>query len=470
MKSFFWIFGLSIILVVLLSTSGFGDVAGVDNTTTVKAFQDQGFLVGEGIMQTTNPIGLYNAGITPSCYANNPTSPYMQFKVPKAPGQMVNNTISDAPINPANAGLWLDYRMRSDEAFVYVGTTPPECVYFSYIGYIALRYSPEIKTDHRIFASLGDSISLSRLKSEPAYQSNVFSQPIIIIFTADKNTEQKAKTALLKAGYPDGIIHTLVIPKELVNFGLDAYSDTFSTLNRMALFKNQTEGNEYINSSPGLVYRLTPETEGQTDYYAVPKLIPRGTGTTQELDLNDDLQKLREAIVSQYGEDHVENLTTQVWIFEGYDAIQRGVDALADIRDTVYLNTTSTVLGDKPGESIIVFGVNHAASGKATYSNFGVYGGKALNGINGYSNVDYAGTAEKFLPGNPNAKYLYVAKISRSEDPDYKTIVIPFGVGANGIEANDTCFVGFRTYVEPETGVSPAWSEILYDQAIKITP
>ena len=464
-------FGLSIFLVVLFCTSGFGDVAGVDNNTTVKAFENQGFQVQEGIMQISNAIDLYNAGITPSCYANNPTSPYMQFKVPKAPGQIVNNTITDASINPANAGLWLDYRMNPDEAIVYVGITPPECEYFSYIGYIALRYSHELGQFHRIFASLGDSISLQRLQSEPAYQSNAFSQPIIIIFTADKVADQKVRGSLIKAGYPEGIIHTLVIPKDLVRMGLVAESDTFSTLNRIALFHNQTEGNKFINSSPGIVYRLTPTSEGEHDYYPVPKLIPRGTGTTQELDLNDDLLELRQELVSRYGgESHVQNLTTQVWIFEGYDAIQRGIDALADTRDTVYLNTTNTVLGDKPGEAIIVYGVNHASTGKATYSNFAAYGEHSLNGVGGLSNLDLAGTAEKFLPNNPNAKYLYVAKIARTADPEFKTLVVPQGVGPYGIEPNDTCFVGFRTYVEPETGVSPAWSEILYDQAMKINP
>jgi hypothetical protein len=184
----------------------------------------------------------------------------------------------------------------------------------------------------------------------------------------------------------------------------------------------------------------------------------------------DDLQELREAIVTRYGEDHVEDMRTQVGMWEGYDAIQRGIDALGDSRDTVYLMTTNTTLGDTPGESIIVYGVNHAATGKATYSNFALYGQKAFNGIEGLSNIDYAGTAEEFLPDNPDAKYLYVAKLTRENDADYKTVIVPSGVGAYGIEPDDLCFVGFRAYVEPETGVSPAWGEILYDRAMKITP
>jgi len=163
--------------------------------------------------------------------------------------------------------LWLDYRMRPDKAIVYVGITPPECEYFSYIEYIALRYSEELSTYHRIFTSLGDSISLSRLQSEPAYKTNFFSEPIIIIFTADKVADQNAREALMNAGYPEEIMHTLVIPKDLVCMGLVAESDTFSTLSRIALFKHQSEEENFINSTPGIVYRLTPTIEGEPDYY-----------------------------------------------------------------------------------------------------------------------------------------------------------------------------------------------------------
>gem|GEM_PF-2568373 len=163
--------------------------------------------------------------------------------------------------------MWLDYRMRPDKAIVYVGITPPECEYFSYIEYIALRYSEELSTYHRIFTSLGDSISLSRLQSEPAYKTNFFSEPIIIIFTADKVADQNAREALMNAGYPEEIMHTLVIPKDLVCMGLVAESDTFSTLSRIALFKDQSEEENFINSTPGIVYRLTPTIEGEPDYY-----------------------------------------------------------------------------------------------------------------------------------------------------------------------------------------------------------
>jgi hypothetical protein len=457
-------------LTILCSTSSLADISKDEKNTTIQALSDGGFLVEEGKMQVTDAIGLYDAGITPSCYAINPSTPYMQIKLPKAPGQTSNNTISDAPINPENAGLWLDYHMRPDEAIVYIGITPPECDYFSYTSYLAGRHYPPQERITRLYGSLGDSLSLSRLQKEPAYQSKVFSQPIIIIFTGDTNANAKVRESLLKAGYPEDIMHTMIIPNEIFRFGLEEQTDTFTNLHRFAFFHNQTEGDAYVNSSPGMVFRLTPKIEEKPNYYPVPTLIPRGNGDTRELDLTKDLEQLRQAIVARYGADHVTDLTTKVWIFEGYDAIQRGIDALGEIRDTVYLNTTDTILGDKPGECIIVYGVNHAVTGKATYSNFGLYSEKALNGIGGVSNHDFTGTAEEFLPDNPNAKYLYVAKISRGDDGKKTTAVIGSGMGAHGIDPDQPCFVGFRAYVEPETGVSPAWSEIVYDRAMKIDP
>ena len=215
---------------------------------------------------------------------------------------------------------------------------------------------------------------------------------------------------------------------------------------------------------------FTLENESKPDYYEVPKLIPRGTGDTRELNLMKDLEELRAAIISRHGKDHVEDLTTKVWLFDGYDAIQRGIDVLGESRDTVYLNTTETTLGDNPGEEIIVYGVNHAATGKATYSNFGFYGEWARNGVGGISNKDYTGSAEEYLPNNSNAKYLYVAKISRVDDGKNTTSVIHSGVNVSRIEPDEPCFIGYRAYIEPETGVSPAWSELVYDRAMKITP
>lgn len=454
------------LILLLFSWGGMADVGNISSNTTIQAFTDAGFQVNPGVVGAFNVLAMYNAGFISSCFGNNPSNPYLTFYLPKAPGQVTNNTMTDAPINPEHKGLWADYRLRPDEVIVFIGSTPPECDYFSYTGYIAMRVNPDTEKPYRIFGSLGDSINGQRLAKEEQYADNVFNQPIIIILSADATSVKKVKDSLIKAGYPEGIIHNLTIPHTIVNMGLDADADTFTVAHRTANFKNQQEENSYTNSSPGKVYRLTPAEFKEPEYIPIPNLIVRGTGDTHEFELFDDLKELREAILNKYGKNRGADLDSSVWVFEGYDGIQRNSDMIADSRDAVYLRTTNTTLSDKPDDCIIVYGVNHIATGKATYSNFAFYGSLVENGVGAISNHVLAGTAEAYLPNNPNAKYLYVAKISRHADDNPATLVVPFNKGIEGVDLDQPGFVGFRFYVEPGTTIGNTWAEVVYDRAI----
>ena len=108
---------------------------------------------------------MYDAGIVPGCFGNNPSTPYLVDKLPPYPGLVYGGRVTDAPINPANKGLWLDYFMEPDEAVVYVGPTPPEAKYFSHRSYISNRWIPEKNTYVQIFASLGDQINNFRINT-----------------------------------------------------------------------------------------------------------------------------------------------------------------------------------------------------------------------------------------------------------------------------------------------------------------
>jgi hypothetical protein len=113
----------------------------------------------------------------------------------------------------------------------------------------------------------------------------------------------------------------------------------------------------------------------------------------------------------------------------------RGIDAVGPNNDACYLwsaNQTASsptppfpnlsqyyefsrnppiTLGNDTNEFIIVYGINHVASGKATYSNFGIYGADVWNSVGAIEDPIFNGTAEEYLPDNPDAKYLYVYKI-----------------------------------------------------------
>ena len=127
-------------------------------------------------------------------------------------------------------------------------------------------------------------------------------------------------------------------------------------------------------------------------------------------------------------------------------------------------------MGNDPNEFIIVYGVNHVATGKATYQNFVPYGADAFNGVGMIKDVDFNGTAQEYLPDNPNSKYLYVYKIARHSNGDPHCYEVPTGPGDYGIGLDQPLKIGWRLYLEKATKTGTSYSEILYDRAIKFSP
>lgn len=266
------------------------------------------------------------------------------------------------------------------------------------------------------------------------------------------------------------VVNTDVIPSGLTKMGLDQESDTFTFIHRLAFFGDEQAGEAYMGSAQGTVLRLTPQGDTQLDPFEVPEMRVRGTGDTSELDLLGALEELRQAIQERYPDLKAEEIETGIWDLQGYDAIQRGTDALGDNNDAVYLRSDQFTLGDDPREFIIVYGVNHSVGEKTTYNNLSVYGSDILNGVAGRENATLEGTAEEYLPGNPAARYLYVCKMARDPAGDANCVVVPTGPGAYGIPLDTPAFIAFRLYVEKATKTGPFWYEILYDRVIKFSP
>jgi hypothetical protein len=275
--------------------------------------------------------------------------------------------------------------------------------------------------------------------------------------------------------------------------GLEDDADTFAIFIRPALFTDKEAGDEYIENTPATILRLTPNTTAELDPYGYPVLRVKGTGET-ELDLTDDLNELRDAILERYSGLNAMDLPTAQGVPTGIDAIQRGVDAVGPSSDAMYLWTANQTvssptppffdttqfydflrdppitLGNDTGEFIIVYGVNHVATGKATYSSFTVYGADVWNGVGTVTDADFSGTAEEYLPDNPDAKYLYVYTIARDCEGEPNCFEIPYGMGSYGIEPDQPIFIAWRGYLESATKTGPSYSEIVYDRAIKFEP
>ncbi len=390
-----------------------------------------------------------------------------------------------------NSPFWY---LRPDEALVFVGRTPYECRYFNFDTYLSTRtYGNKTLW---LWANIGDPLNMDVIKTEGTpngLQGNPFNQTTLVITTADRGTNQRIRAAAISAGYSGAIINTMVLPSAILNMGLNNKSDTFMQFIRPALFKDTQAGDDYINNTPAAIFRITPNNSTGLDPYSVPELRVRGTGKT-EFDLTKDLAELRQAILKKYNGSIARELPTSIWVPDGTDGMQRGINIIAPNNDCCYLwsanqsvssqtpflfNTSqyypflrdpAVTLGNNPNEFIIVYGINHVATGKATYSNFAVFGADVWNGVKAIPDSDFNGTAQEYLPDNPNAKYLYVYKIARNCSGDPHCYALPYGIKGHGIELDQPLFIAWRVYHEKSTKTGPAYTEILYDRAIKFDP
>jgi len=461
---------LSVLFTILIGTGLAENAETGDMEAFQQALEQDGFVVQNGNLSYFNVIDLYNKGLIQNCFGNNPATPYIAFWLPPGPGQ-TGRSILETP-----RGLAVDWHLRPDEAIVYIGKTPPECSYFSYRSYVFDKYYPNEDVHKRVFGDLGDTLNLKTIKTEGTPngdQGNPFNKTAVIISTADKGIDKRIRNAAESAGYSPSIINTDVIPSSILNMGLDNRSDTFAFVIRVNFFEDKLAGDAYVNDPPGTVLRISPKEPMELDPYGVPELRVRGTGNASELDLMPELDELRQSILNKYGDLRATDLETHVALYtppQGYDGIQRGENVLGSNRDTFYLNTTPFTLGNDSNEFLIVYGVNHAVTGKATYSNFALYGIDIMNGVGCVNSQELSGTAEEYLPDNPKSKYFYVWKVARNCSGDPHCLEIPWGVKAYGIELDQPACVAFRGYLEKNMTVSSSHDEILYDRVIKFSP
>lgn len=486
---------LAVLLAMLTGTSLAQNVETGDVETFKQALEQDGFTVQQGGIGYFDLIKLYDLGLIPSAYAGNPTTKYLTYFVPPAPGHKVPELFAKITRTfGVSSNLSSFWNLGPDEAIVFVGRTPPECRYISYDHYIVDRtYGNETRW---LFANIADTVNNLVINTEGTpngLAGNPFNQTTVVVTTADRGINQRIRAAALSAGYPSSIFNTQVLPSAMLNMGLENNSDTFAIILRPALFKDKQAGEDYINNTPATIFRITPNESTRLDPYSYPELRVRGTGKT-EFDLTDDLEELRSAILNKYSGLNATELPVSQVVPVGSDGIQRGIDAIIPDNDACYLWTvnqtvssptppfpnlslyypfvrdSAVTLGNETNESIIVYGVNHVATGKATYSNFVPYGADAWNGVGAVTDQDFNGTAEEYLPDNPNAKYLYVYKVARNCDGDPHCFEVPFGPGGYGIRPDQPVFIFWRNYLEKATKTGPSYSEIVYDRAIKFDP
>jgi hypothetical protein len=205
------------------------------------------------------------------------------------------------------------------------------------------------------------------------------------------------------------------------------------------------------------------------------------------MDLFPTMAKLRQKILDSYQAsfeaEQLDTLLPDV-VPEGYPALQRDAVYLGPGREGSAgygrdANYWASPWFDLPDDGFaIMYGVNHAATGKATYSSASVYlHPKLAIGAASADSADFAAnpdTARNLLPGEPGIDKFFVWKVARDckGEPACLEAKVPAGkpVCAATIAPDVPVRVWFRQYAEPETKIGPADAELLYERVIVFRP
>lgn len=427
-------------------------VSAADLDVLRQRFEGMGFQVGEG-----------RAGMLPlagccgwiSCFKWNPSSAYVLWFLPLAPGESAVGRELDA-----DGRSWY-WRLRPDEAVVRIGPTPPPMRYHSMRTYVHSSWSDALQTHVPAFDNLGDSLNQLVMHTEGDAPWNAMT---VVISTADAGTEARVREALVGAGYPEAWINTDVIPAEQVELGLHDEADTLRMLHRVALFDDPAAGDAWLAAPPDTVWRLTPSTQAPSVPLEVPPYRSGGRAPgDDESALAPAVEALAEAIVAAHPELlHVEapvntrelDLTEACW---------SGCN-----RDSHQSNIAAVDFPDGSDHFMVAFGVNHHATGRASYQNAIVFGVDNDDPAAWVDDPSFEGSARHYLPDHPDADLLYAWTFTR--DCDGRPFCSELVDGCPGLSPGEKAAIHFRSYLDPETGVAPLAEELLSERVLVFKP
>lgn len=391
------------------------------------------------------------------CSGNNPSSPYAAFYVPPGPGQTAPNP------SPRSDGTASSYRLRHDEAIVFVGPTAPQAAYFGFTPYLMTRVAPD-GTDKSVFASLSETLNHLVIGTT----GGTFGGNTAIIVAADRKTSDAARAALIDSGVPDAAINLVTLDPALGKFGLGAGTDTFGVLFRMALVADPVKELAYLTNPGGTVYRITPRTTGTFTKLASPPARPKATSPT-ETSLRPAVQRLGDAIVAANPGYTARAISVDEGVPDPVACITNVTFCGGDNRDTNYPGTNVRVVFSHPDDFYVVFGVDHARSGKTVYANTSVYALEKLVGLASVASDEYATSARRYRPNDPEADKLYAWKLARACHGEPFCLEIPYGTCPTGMPDGAFGTINFRTYLEPSSKTAPLSSTLVRDRIVAFT-
>ena len=487
--------------------SGADENGGSDPQELKAILEEDSFYVQQGVYRELDTVKEASAGRLLSCFGNNAGSAYIVFSMPAAPDQDTSlgseergwpdeiatvyddPEIPNAPANPYfSPGGW-EYKLRQDEVIVLITPLPGECKYYSFINYLMFTEQKPGK-DYSgkkaffsagneesglycpVFGSIGNSVNILNIKHTG---DSIFDSEAVIVIGANRDAVNTVVEDLQEAGYEEGSINIMTIPAGTYKMGLQKGADTFSFLQRVSQPEDKDAYRDYLDniSDRAVLYRVTPVEELPENPYENETVIPRGNGVHETAALTDaagHLETIREALIAEYGDEYdYEELDSDIAVPEGLTAYYNDFNAKGDNRDAMYLMTPDFTL-DSDEDFVVVYGVNHSATGKALYSNAVLYARPMLNGVTSIYDSMFEGSAKPYLGEDcEDADQYYVYKMARTAMDDY-TALIEYSTGNEqgqyyGVDNGNPVIVAFRAYLD-ETGTGASYYEVIYDRAI----
>lgn len=397
------------------------------------------------------------------CYGSNPTSPYA------------------FPVFPSDdTGLSVkSFQLNQNESVVMFFRTAPRVRYFAFTQYLFMKAGSSTTE----FASLSDSINNAKIATTDLDSDNLpFNEYSVLVWSPDQTSRDQIFNMLKAQGHPESSINFLPLPVEIskngvthrFKFGYGPSADQFTMLMRMALPESQAALDSYIAENPFYVVKVGPAENTPLSPVATVGYQSDLTGVSEKSlfpNLESALDLLVTDIKRRYGNQYTfANSTVEYTDKTGWDCILGEETCAGDNRDALYSRDTGVIRVSSLQDYVLVVGVNHRQTGKASYFNHSVYDLKKLAGITGVSDLEL--TAESALyhagvaPGSLKArsyKNLYAYMIAYDCSGKLHCHQIPRPTPANpvGLEPGAPFLLVGRSYLEPRSKVRPAPSEVI---------
>jgi hypothetical protein len=391
-----------------------------------------------------------------NCFGSNPTTPYGSYALPAAPDQ----ERASPPPEPSHE-LFL---IRPDEAVVFLGIAPPEARYFSFRTYLWARAGAV----EPVFGALGPTIN--HLSVAASLGTPPWDQPLAVVTTADASVEAEVIALLVASGWDRPAIATDRIPLGDAVLGLNPGvtddSDEYATIVRVAL-PDDPERLEAWKQAPGTLLRLSPRTP-----HAASRPHPFAGFPTEERGsvegLDEALTGLESAVHRAYPDRFRVVRDSVDASFDSPECVVAGA-CFGGTMDAEYRRLPATLLRET--DFLVLYGVNHQHTGRATYSSFSIDQAQNWYGVLAVEDRTLEGTAQTFLDDPFRSEHpevdpddLWAWIVAR----DCTTLAVggrpctEIATTCPGVALDDAILPGFRAYLDPETGTRPSQDELVH--------